>query len=997
MKKALFILFVFLSIKSVGQSPSIIPLKADSIIISKTGGSAELVIRNSTKNVLGYLYNRGDGVTEFRAASGTASVITTVAGLRLITSPDANTVYETTDYGTGNWYYDPTDITSTDNTGTILVAGTKRYKRIYTGSINARWFGSVSLAVTAIGSDSGTIVVSSPISLSANLTIPSNVSLVIIKGGAINTGIRTLAINGAFKAERYKVFSGTGAITFGSGSIDYQFPEWDGAKNDGTDSVAGTRAFAIQVARFVPIELGIGTYLVDSIRTLTSHPLVIVGQPQMFHSTIQASSTSVPFIVIGDSASVEHTYLSNFAINGNVLSAGGIILGGDIGGTLPSGQIRGYTAYTTIDNVYISNFSSTGAFGIQLKRVQECDINVRFNNNYNAIYRPNLGYCTTTHIKGSICYLGRSLNRGASLEGRCDDILFDGATIESNINEGIYYNATNGAGTIRIENCYFEENSSGGTGTISITGRAGANRVSVIINNNSFHANHTPDTKMLFLDSVIHSVVRNNYGLMQFQDSGIVTGDQAQVHFEGNNSFDNFTTAYFSRYKWLRGNISVDDIAANLSRYNIGRTFYGGTAYTDTLVLKPHTNYLNPDRGMYLYGTKILFGSNYIDDSLNTFVMPTTGSSMGIGVSSAPSIPVKFAVGGGDVIIDNNAAYRSYLSDGVTKKVLLRETDADITELHGGSSGIGFMSNANAQVAKLTIGGNLGIQLLVDPTARVEIKPGSAPAGNSPFKIGFGAKLTVPEPGAIEVDSVDNQIEWTDKNGIRKFLGSGTVTSVAALTLGTTGTDLSSSVANSTTTPVITLNVPTASASNRGALSATDWSTFNGKQNTITTLPIVNGGTNNGSLSVTAGTIYYGDGTKLVGLAPGTSSQILHGGTVPSFKDTTAAGGGSFSRQVITTGSSGTVSGGNYIVTFNPSSTLASYSLTLPASPSDMNVVEIEFGGTLTSGSIVTTLTILANSGQTIIDNTPPASATADNYLKYRYRTASAQWYRIKL
>jgi hypothetical protein len=60
--------------------------------------------------------------------------------------------------------------------------------------------------------------------------------------------------------------------------------------------------------------------------------------------------------------------------------------------------------------------------------------------------------------------------------------------------------------------------------------------------------------------------------------------------------------------------------------------------------------------------------------------------------------------------------------------------------------------------------------------------------------------------------------------------GSGTVTSVAAITLGTTGTDLSSSVANSTTTPVITLNVPTASAANRGALSAADWTTFNSKQ-----------------------------------------------------------------------------------------------------------------------------------------------------------------------
>jgi hypothetical protein len=61
-------------------------------------------------------------------------------------------------------------------------------------------------------------------------------------------------------------------------------------------------------------------------------------------------------------------------------------------------------------------------------------------------------------------------------------------------------------------------------------------------------------------------------------------------------------------------------------------------------------------------------------------------------------------------------------------------------------------------------------------------------------------------------------------------VGTGTVTSVDALTIGTTGTDLTSTVVNGSTTPVITLNVPTASATNRGALSTTDWSTFNAKQ-----------------------------------------------------------------------------------------------------------------------------------------------------------------------
>ena len=89
----------------------------------------------------------------------------------------------------------------------------------------------------------------------------------------------------------------------------------------------------------------------------------------------------------------------------------------------------------------------------------------------------------------------------------------------------------------------------------------------------------------------------------------------------------------------------------------------------------------------------------------------------------------------------------------------------------------------------------------------------------------------------------------------------GTVTSVAELTLGTTGTDLSSTVANGTTTPVITLNVPTASATNRGALSATDWTTFNNKgSGTVTsvtgTSPVDSSGGATPAISLATG---YGD------------------------------------------------------------------------------------------------------------------------------------------
>jgi len=93
---------------------------------------------------------------------------------------------------------------------------------------------------------------------------------------------------------------------------------------------------------------------------------------------------------------------------------------------------------------------------------------------------------------------------------------------------------------------------------------------------------------------------------------------------------------------------------------------------------------------------------------------------------------------------------------------------------------------------------------------------------------GYGITDGVPSSRTITINGTSQ-----DLSANRTF-SVGTVTSVAALTLGTTGTDLSSSVANGTTTPVITLNVPTASATNRGALSSADWTTFNNKQNAIT-------------------------------------------------------------------------------------------------------------------------------------------------------------------
>ena len=140
----------------------------------------------------------------------------------------------------------------------------------------------------------------------------------------------------------------------------------------------------------------------------------------------------------------------------------------------------------------------------------------------------------------------------------------------------------------------------------------------------------------------------------------------------------------------------------------------------------------------------------------------------------------------------------------------------------------------------------------------------------------------------------------------------GTVTSVAALTIGTSGTDLSSTVANSTTTPVITLNVPTASATNRGALSSADWTTFNNKQSALTNPVLASGTWTSGYLPKINGTytignsLVYDNGTSVViGTATPATNYILtlrtQAADYTKVLDWGTAAGGSWGNMTINT------------------------------------------------------------------------------------------------
>jgi len=95
----------------------------------------------------------------------------------------------------------------------------------------------------------------------------------------------------------------------------------------------------------------------------------------------------------------------------------------------------------------------------------------------------------------------------------------------------------------------------------------------------------------------------------------------------------------------------------------------------------------------------------------------------------------------------------------------------------------------------------------------------------------------------------------------------------------------------------------------------------------------------------------------------------------------------SYSHQVPSTGFAITLSAANHITILEPAGMLASGTITMPAAPIDGQRVRVA------STAAITSLTVAANSGQSILN--APGSLTAGQAFEFLYRGANATWYRI--
>jgi len=91
-------------------------------------------------------------------------------------------------------------------------------------------------ALTKLGANDGTIIITDVIYINENITIPENVMLKFVKGGklTVNSGC-TLTLDCAIDAGLFQIFDGNGIVT-GNPKIDAVYPEWFGASPAVTDN-----------------------------------------------------------------------------------------------------------------------------------------------------------------------------------------------------------------------------------------------------------------------------------------------------------------------------------------------------------------------------------------------------------------------------------------------------------------------------------------------------------------------------------------------------------------------------------------------------------------------------------------------------------------------------------------------------------------------------------------------------------------------------------------
>ena len=608
--------------------------------------------------------------------------------------------------------------------------------------------------------------------------------------------------------------------------------------------------------------------LANSSVTVTAGTGLSGGGTVSLGNTITLSNTGVTSIVNGTGISVSGTGAVTVTNTGIVTLTGSTYIGVTSGST-PTVSLTNASNNDTNNSVALRNNEG----GLTAKDFT-ATLDAGLSTDHGPFNYGTLSY-TDTGIMADFSYSTAGYNQ-IVLQNR-----YTGAATSTN------YIVSNDQGTKDIFYGEFGMNSSGfsGTGSLTLPNAVYLNSVS---------------SDLVLGGTGIHFVIDGGIDVVSITDTEIDTynnyvlkdgSDNVLLQIENDTGIGKLTFGGGSQGIWYDSGIVINGVTYSADYYGIqpmsynsstGQVTYGLIDYTHltgfprapsyaddaaanaaiALVSPGGTFYNTPQSGQTYFNTtlhqlKVFNGTAWVSSVASVTATGPISSSGG----TTPNISISQASGSTSGYLSstdwttfnnktsNTGTVTSIATSGTVSGLTLTggtiTTTGTIT-LGGTISGLtsSNLSNtagivngqlANSTISGVALGGNLSTLTISGPLT------GTSYNGSTAVSIGISQ-------ASGSVNGYLSSTDWTTFNN--KTSNTGTVTSVAALTLGTTGTDLSSTVATGTTTPVITLNVPTASASNRGALSSADWTTFNNKVTSIgsstltvagtTTVPTVN-------------------------------------------------------------------------------------------------------------------------------------------------------------
>jgi hypothetical protein len=144
---------------------------------------------------------------------------------------------------------------------------------------------TLAAALTAVGSTAADIYVTSAVTLAGNTTIPVTTTVYVTRSGSIGLGGFTLTFNGGLSANRHQVFTGSGSVTFNSGSVLCVFPEWWGAQAGAIGTTPSTDSGPAITAAVASVKAagGIVDQLPGNYKVLTTVDASNIQASQSFH------------------------------------------------------------------------------------------------------------------------------------------------------------------------------------------------------------------------------------------------------------------------------------------------------------------------------------------------------------------------------------------------------------------------------------------------------------------------------------------------------------------------------------------------------------------------------------------------------------------------------------------------------------------------------------------------------------------------------------------